>query len=283
MDFLLVIIRALIAYLGLTALLFALSAMGISRASFFARLLSAYACLIACAIYGILASIVLRPFRRHRIAQYLTARAFKLTMYLATGVRFQFVSGKEYLDARRPCVIISNHQSELDVLLLGTVFPPYTSVTAKSSLKRVPFLGWFMALSGTVFIDRGNRADALKAFQGAAEEMQRERQNVFIFPEGTRSYANGPELGPFKKGAFHLAVQAGADIVPVVAGNYAGVLNVKGRTFRAGIIPVIGQSPSLFSSPHHRSYLFPPPPPMNVSNPPGCSPASHPNQIPDGS
>ena len=95
-----------------------------------------------------------------------------------------------------------------------------------------------MALSGTVFIDRGNRADALRAFEGAADEMRREQQNVFIFPEGTRSYANGPELGPFKKGAFHLAVQAGVEIVPVVAGNYAGVLNVRERRFRRGRIPV---------------------------------------------
>ena len=93
-----------------------------------------------------------------------------------------------------------------------------------------------MALSGTVFIDRGNRADALKAFQGAAEEMRREKQNVFIFPEGTRSYANGPELGALK-----LAVQAGVDIVPVVAANYAGVLNVGKRRFRAGRIPVQGE------------------------------------------
>ncbi len=98
-----------------------------------------------------------------------------------------------------------------------------------------------MALSGTVFIDRGNRADALRAFDGAAAEMRRERQNVFIFPEGTRSYANGPELGAFKKGAFHLAVQASVDILPVVAANYAGVLNVRARRFRAGKIPVKGE------------------------------------------
>lgn len=237
---LLIIVGFFIFNVGLAAFLFALSAMGVPRTSFFARLIAAYLCLVICAIYGILASLLLRPLGRHRIVQYLTARSFKLTMYLFTGIRFEIVSGREHLEARRPCVIIGNHQSELDVLLLGTIFPPYTSVTAKSSLKWVPFLGWFMALSGTVFIDRGNRADALKAFRGAAEEMKRERQNVFIFPEGTRSYANGPELGSFKKGAFHLAVQAGVDIVPVVAGNYSGVLNVAGRRFRAGTIPVVG-------------------------------------------
>lgn len=237
-----IVIGIFIFNFALVAFLLGLSAMGIPRASFFARIIASYICLVICAVYGILASLVLRPLGRHRIVQYLTARSFKLTMYLFAGVRFEIVSGKEYLKAQRPCVIVGNHQSELDVLLLGAIFPPWTSVTAKSSLKWVPFLGWFMALSGTVFIDRGNRADALKAFKGAADEMRRERQNVFIFPEGTRSYANGPELGPFKKGAFHLAVQAGVDIVPVVAGNYSGVLNVEGKRFRTGIIPVVGQS-----------------------------------------
>lgn len=235
------LLRFLTFYIGLTTSLFTLSAMGLSSASFFARLLTSYACLIVCASYGVFVSILLRMVRQHRIAQYLVARAFKWTMRLATGVSFEIVEGEEYLKTPRPCVIIGNHQSELDVLLLGTIFPPYTSVTAKSSLKRLPFLGWFMALSGTVFIDRGNRADALRAFDGAAAEMRRERQNVFIFPEGTRSYANGPELGAFKKGAFHLAVQASVDILPVVAANYAGVLNVRARRFRAGKIPVKGE------------------------------------------
>lgn len=241
------LLRFLTLYLGLTTSLFTLSAMGLELASFLARLLTSYACLVICASYGVFVSILLRLIGQHRIAQYLTARAFKYTMRLATGVSFNIVSGDEYLNSPRPVVIIGNHQSELDVLLLGTIFPPYTSVTAKSSLKSIPFLGWFMALSGTVFIDRGNRADALKAFDSAAEEMRREKQNVFIFPEGTRSYANGPELGSFKKGAFHLAVKAGVDIVPVVAANYAGVLNVGARRFRAGRIPVKGRSKSFRS------------------------------------
>ena len=98
-----------------------------------------------------------------------------------------------------------------------------------------------MALSGTVFIDRSNSASAHAAFDKAAAEMRKERQSVFIFPEGTRSYAEGPEMGAFKKGAFHLAVKAGVDIVPVVAGNYWGVLSVREQRFRAGRIPVKGE------------------------------------------
>jgi len=147
------------------------------------------------------------------------------------------VEGQENLTTR-PAVFIGNHQTELDVLMLGEIFPPYCAVTAKKSLKKLPFLGWFMALSGTVFIDRANRQTAVAAFDGAAKEMQRDKQSVFIFPEGTRSYYSQPDLLAFKKGAFHLAVQAKVPIVPIVVANYSNVLHVQSRKFTAGTIPV---------------------------------------------
>ena len=149
---------------------------------------------------------------------------------------------------------------ELDILMLGTVFPPYCSVTAKKSLRLMPFLGWFsglhlsncsrnitliglisiVALSGTVFIDRSNRSTAMAAFDGAAAHMQKDKQSVYIFPEGTRSYTSKPEMLPFKKGAFHLAVNAQVPIVPIVVANYSNVLHVQSRIFEAGSIPVKG-------------------------------------------
>ena len=97
-----------------------------------------------------------------------------------------------------------------------------------------------MALSGTVFIDRGNRRTAVAAFDGAAAEMQKHRQSVFIFAEGTRSYFDKPDLLPFKKGAFHLAIQAKVPIVPVVVANYSYVLNVKKWIFRSGTVLIKG-------------------------------------------
>lgn len=97
-----------------------------------------------------------------------------------------------------------------------------------------------MTLSGTVFIDRKNTSSARQAMTGAAEEIKRERQSVYMFPEGTRSYAKEPMLLPFKKGAFHLAVQAGVPIVPVVVANYSDILFVQKRKFISGTIPVRG-------------------------------------------
>jgi lysophosphatidate acyltransferase len=95
-----------------------------------------------------------------------------------------------------------------------------------------------VTLSKTVFIDRANRAVSRATFDTAAQTMASERQNVFIFPEGTRSYAEEPKLLPFKKGAFHLAVQAQVPIVPVVCANYNNVLNVKKKRFRPGTIEI---------------------------------------------
>jgi lysophosphatidate acyltransferase len=95
-----------------------------------------------------------------------------------------------------------------------------------------------VALSKTVFIERKSRSQALAAFDKAADQMHKHKQSVYIFPEGTRSYYETPDLLPFKKGAFHLAVQAQVPIIPVAVANYTNVLDVKRKLFRPGTIPV---------------------------------------------
>lgn len=95
-----------------------------------------------------------------------------------------------------------------------------------------------VALSGTVFIDRANRKSAIAAFDGAIREIRDNKQSVWIFPEGTRSYFSQADLLPFKKGAFHLAIQAGVPIVPIVVANYSHVLHLQDRTFEPGLINV---------------------------------------------
>lgn len=91
-----------------------------------------------------------------------------------------------------------------------------------------------------MFIDRANHAGALRAFGAAVQHMKEKRQSVWLFPEGTRSYFTRPDLLPFKKGAFHLAIQAGCPIVPVVVQNYAHLFNIRARRFESGTINVKG-------------------------------------------
>lgn len=95
-----------------------------------------------------------------------------------------------------------------------------------------------VTLSNSVFIDRANHKGALEVFKRAAEQIRSGSLNVFIFPEGTRSYYEKPDLLPFKKGAFHLAIQAQVPIVPVVSANYSNILSFKKKIFNAGVVPI---------------------------------------------
>jgi len=111
-------------------------------------------------------------------------------------------------------------------------------VASPAPLARKQLTAHAVALSNTVFIDRGNRTSAFAAFDGAVKQMHSKRQSVYIFPEGTRSYYDRPDMLPFKKGAFHLAVQAQVPVVPIVVANYAYVLNIRRRVFWPGRIPI---------------------------------------------
>lgn len=203
---------------------------------FYARVFVYLLLIVISALYGVVSSIIFTLTGNQGLSQWSTARVFYFLCRNILGITV-VIKNPENL-AVRPAVFISNHQSELDILLLGAVFPKYCSVTAKKSLKYYPFLGWFMTLSGSVFIDRVNRSNALKAFEGAIKQVKRANQSVFIFPEGTRSYSLTPTLLPFKKGAFHFATQAGIPVVPFVVSNYSKIFSFKTKTFETGIIEV---------------------------------------------
>ncbi|CZT15187.1 related to 1-acyl-sn-glycerol-3-phosphate acyltransferase [Ramularia collo-cygni] len=224
--------------LSINAFVFLGSALGIPALTFYARSLASIIAMLLAAGYGVFASAALSLFGKGGMGQWTTGRAFKWLMLLFTGVWFDVQDPEEYLSKTRPAVFVGNHQTELDVLMLGHIFPRWCSVTAKKSLSKVPVLGWFMLLSKTVFIERKSREQALQAFDNAAKQMREERQSVFIFPEGTRSYYDKPDMLAFKKGAFHLAVQAQVPIVPVVVANYSEVMDFKRKLFVPGSVPV---------------------------------------------
>ena len=110
---------------------------------YYGRSLASFLALGLCATYGTIASAFLNVAGYGGLGQWTTARAFKYTMWYSVGVWFDVEDEKDYLGTTRPAVLMGNHQTELDVLYLGHVFPKYCSVTAKRSLKYTPFLGWF--------------------------------------------------------------------------------------------------------------------------------------------
>ncbi len=126
------------------------------------------------------------------------------------------VEGEEHLWSHRPAVFIFNHQSALDAILMIKLIRRDVTGIGKMELKKNPIFGPIFTAAGVVFIDRANSARAIDALKPAVEALKQGRSLV-IAPEGTRSPT--PRLGRFKKGAFHLAMQAGVPIVPVVFRN----------------------------------------------------------------
>ena len=147
------------------------------------------------------------------------------------------VRGEEHLWSHRPAVFIFNHQSQADTVILPKLLRrDFASVGKKEIKEEHPLLGRIFEYWGTVLIDRADSAEAIKSVQALVDVLNLEGRSVALAPEGTRSASR--ELGAFKKGAFHLAMQAKVPIVPIVIHN-AGDVQPKGEwIFRPAIVEV---------------------------------------------
>jgi 1-acyl-sn-glycerol-3-phosphate acyltransferase len=110
-----------------------------------------------------------------------------------------------------PYVVVANHQSILDILMLARL-PREMKWIAKESLFKIPWAGWMMRMAGDIAIRRGDPESGGEALAQAKAYLSR-GMSVMIFPEGTRS-AKGTLL-PFKSGAFRLAIDAGVPVLPI--------------------------------------------------------------------
>jgi len=110
-------------------------------------------------------------------------------------------------------VYASNHESLVDILVLGAALPGDYKWAAKRTVMNIPFLGWHLRLAGHVPVDRNKGKDAAVAVTEAFEGVLRNEKPLLVFPEGTRT-ADG-KLKSFKNGAFQAAVLTGKPVVPV--------------------------------------------------------------------
>ncbi|XP_006900691.1 PREDICTED: 1-acyl-sn-glycerol-3-phosphate acyltransferase beta [Elephantulus edwardii] len=160
-----------------------------------------------------------------------SVRAFKYVY----GLRFD-IKGREKLELDQPCVIISNHQSVLDMMGLMEILPKRCVQIAKRELLFLGPVGIIMYLGGVVFINRQRSSTAMTVMAQVGEHMVKENLKVWIYPEGTRN-SNG-DLLPFKKGAFYLAVQAQVPIISVVYSSFSSFYNPETKLFTSGTIKV---------------------------------------------
>ncbi len=146
------------------------------------------------------------------------------------------VEGEENLWKARPAVFIFNHQSGLDAVLAMKLVRRDVTGVGKKEIKNNPIFGPLFSAGGVVFVDRADTGKAIEALKPAVQAL-REGMSLMIAPEGTRSLT--PRLLRFKKGAFHMAMQAGVPIVPIVFRNVLDALPKDAAIVRPATIEVV--------------------------------------------
>jgi 1-acyl-sn-glycerol-3-phosphate acyltransferase len=157
----------------------------------------------------------------------------RLALRLA-GTRIA-VTGAEKLGDPRNTVVISNHESHLDAPVLFAGLGADFKAVVKKEIFAWPFLGRVLRRAGFVAVDRRDRIQSGQALAGAVDTL-RAGACFLVFAEGTRSLTG--ELGPFKKGGFVIAIDAGSRIVPVAVQGGRALMPRGGFRIRAGMVRV---------------------------------------------
>jgi 1-acyl-sn-glycerol-3-phosphate acyltransferase len=158
------------------------------------------------------------------------------------------IKGEENIDKKKPYIIISNHQSAFDIVLLYRLWMHFKWV-AKRELFRIPVIGWNLWLNKHIAIDRASVRGARKMITEAQNHLNM-GSSVLIFPEGTRTIDG--TIKRFKDGAFVLAKKTGYPILPVVIDGSMEVIpkngyTIKGsQTFTMRVLPEI--SPDFYQN-----------------------------------
>lgn len=151
------------------------------------------------------------------------------------GVRVRF-ENTEHLDPEQPQILVANHVSWFDVLALAAYLPGRYCFVSKKEVRKIPFLGYTIERCGHIFIDRSDHQKALQSLEEARRKLEKEKPTVIMFPEGTRSETG--QLQRFKKGAFVLAIQTGADIVPAAITGSKAVMRKHSLLIHSGTIDI---------------------------------------------
>lgn len=155
--------------------------------------------------------LVTAPFDKGRYAAgYLFRKLSVVHQRLTPMWKFR-TSGELPNDKRRPYVVVANHESFVDMLLISHL-PIEMKWLSKETFFKIPLVGWMMRMAGDVKVVRGDRTSGAAALRACHDRLTK-KVSVMIFPEGTRT-ADG-SLGPFKDGAFRLAIESGAPILPL--------------------------------------------------------------------
>ena len=174
--------------------------------------------------------ILVLPFDRERriIHWILMYQSFILCMIMP--IWKINIEGRKKAEKGVTYVIISNHQSILDILLINCLRYRFKWISKIENMK-LPVLGWYLRMAGYITVDRGNKESKEEMLEKSLRCLQ-QGTSVMLFPEGTRSVDR--EIGFFKRGAFQLAISSGKPILPVLIDGTGGVLPKHGLIFSSG-------------------------------------------------
>lgn len=200
------------------------------------RTIAGFTGLIGGALVGVLRKSYTR--KRQTMADALMHDAATATLR-AIDVQLRVV-GAENARAPRPAVFLFNHQSQFDVIIVPKVLDGAVTGIGKKELANHPLFGPLMRFVGVTFIDRTDTERAKAALAPVVSTL-RDGLSIAVAPEGTRSFT--PGVGPFKKGAFHIAIQAGVPVIPVVIRNAGEIAWRDSPIARPGIVDVAVLAP----------------------------------------
>lgn len=150
------------------------------------------------------------------------------------------IEGKEHINKNQSYVIVSNHQSHFDILVLYGWLGIDIKWVMKSSLRNVPVIGYVCEKMEHIYINRSNTTAALTSINNAKKRIKK-GTSVIFFPEGTRSKTE--ELGPFKKGAFKFALDLGLPVLPITITGTHKILPKNTRDLFPGKVRMIIHPP----------------------------------------
>lgn len=159
---------------------------------------------------------------------------YKLIVF-CSGVRLD-VRGKEHLQRREPRIIVANHQSHFDIVLLGALVPEPFKYISKKEHYSVPFMGWLMRMARYFGIERDNPRQSMQILRQAGEALD-QGFSIVVFPEGTRT-PDG-EIQEFKGGPFYLGIRKRVPLLPIRLEGFREVLPKHSLRFRPGRASVI--------------------------------------------
>ncbi len=147
------------------------------------------------------------------------------------------VHGAEHVKVHQPCIYTANHQSGIDMAVMQPLFPPNTVMIGKKEVIYVPIWGLLYVAFGNIRIDRKDKKNAIAGLDVAVSQMKRKNCSIWLMPEGTRNQT-GEGLLPFKKGAFHMAIQAQRPVVPILSASLGRFVNFKTKIAKGGVLHV---------------------------------------------